>query len=48
MVKGINDVDLNAMSDISKKSGASKSSYTMSVTTGIKKKKKKKKKIILC
>jgi len=42
-VKGLNEPEFDAMSDISQKSGASKTSYTMSVTTGVRKKKEKQK-----
>lgn len=39
--------DFDAMSDVSHKSGASKTSYTMSVTTGVRKKKQQKEKSFL-
>jgi elongator complex protein 1 len=42
VVRSAQEGEMDAMSDISQKTGATKTSYTMSQTTGIKRKKEKK------
>lgn len=46
-VRNQDDPDFDAVSDVSMKSGLTRSSYTMSVTTGVRKKKDKKGKSLL-